>query len=142
MATTIGRHLINAGHQIVFSSSRGSEALVGLVADLGPAVSAGSKQEAAECDVVILATNWADMPEALKGIDWGGRILVDGTNAHMGEKRARLQQSAALPPQPVTSSRSNSMHVFVTGATGHVGSYVIPDLIAAGHEVTGLARLR
>ncbi len=86
MATTIGRHLINAGHQIVFSSSRGSEALVELVADLGPAVSAGSKQEAAECDVVILATNWADMPEALKGIDWGGRILVDGTNAHMGEK--------------------------------------------------------
>jgi nucleoside-diphosphate-sugar epimerase len=32
------------------------------------------------------------------------------------------------------------MHVFVTGGTGHAGSYVIPDLIAAGHEVTGLAR--
>ena len=29
-----------------------------LVADLGPAASAGSKLEAAECDVVILATNW------------------------------------------------------------------------------------
>jgi predicted dinucleotide-binding enzyme len=86
MATTIGRHLINADHQVVLSSSRGPDALAGLVADLGPGARAGTKQEAAECDVVILATNWADVPEALKGIDWGGRILVDGTNAHMDEK--------------------------------------------------------
>ena len=32
------------------------------------------------------------------------------------------------------------MHVFVTGGTGHSGSYIIPELVAAGHEVTGLAR--
>jgi nucleoside-diphosphate-sugar epimerase len=32
------------------------------------------------------------------------------------------------------------MHVLVTGGTGHIGSYIIPELIAAGHEVTGLAR--
>jgi nucleoside-diphosphate-sugar epimerase len=32
------------------------------------------------------------------------------------------------------------MHVFVTGGTGHIGSYIIHELIAAGHEVTGLAR--
>ncbi|CAN7645458.1 SDR family oxidoreductase [Pararhizobium sp. LjRoot238] len=32
------------------------------------------------------------------------------------------------------------MHVFVTGGTGHIGPYIIPELIAAGHEVTGLAR--
>ncbi|MET0936180.1 MAG: SDR family oxidoreductase [Luteibacter sp.] len=32
------------------------------------------------------------------------------------------------------------MHVFVTGGTGHAGTYVIPELIAAGHEVTSLAR--
>ena len=32
------------------------------------------------------------------------------------------------------------MHVFVTGGTGHIGSYIIPDLIAAGHQVTALAR--
>lgn len=32
------------------------------------------------------------------------------------------------------------MHVFVTGGTGHAGSHIIPELIAAGHDVTGLAR--
>jgi nucleoside-diphosphate-sugar epimerase len=32
------------------------------------------------------------------------------------------------------------MHVLVIGGTGHSGSYIVPELLAAGHEVTGLAR--
>jgi 8-hydroxy-5-deazaflavin:NADPH oxidoreductase len=80
---TFGRHLLTAGHTLVVSNSRGPETLAGFVADLGPGAIAGTKQQAADCDIVILATRWVSVADALKGIDWKGRILIDATNAHM-----------------------------------------------------------
>jgi 8-hydroxy-5-deazaflavin:NADPH oxidoreductase len=80
---TMARHLINAGHDIVLSNSRGPETLQELVDELGPHAKAGVKEEAVQSDLVILCVHWRHAQEALKGVAWRGQILVDATNAHV-----------------------------------------------------------
>ncbi len=83
VARTIARHMLTAGHHVVISNSRGPATLAGTVADLGPGATAGTRQEAVDTDLVVLAVNWVDAKRAVDGLDWTGRILVDAINAHV-----------------------------------------------------------
>jgi predicted dinucleotide-binding enzyme len=90
IAQAFARHAIAHGHEVVLSNSRGPASLAGLIGELGPLAVAGTPEDAARADVVLLAVGWPDVPTAVKGLPaWDGRILIDATN-----------HFSAAPPRP------------------------------------------
>jgi predicted dinucleotide-binding enzyme len=73
--------LARAGVDATIANSRGPDSLQDAVRDLGPAIKAGTAQEAARADIVIVAVNWSKLPAALKNLGpWNGRIVIDANN--------------------------------------------------------------
>jgi len=73
--------LLAQGHEIVLSSRSGPGALAGKVTELGRGASAGTVEEAASLDYVLLAVPWKNLEAVLRGLpEWNGRVLIDATN--------------------------------------------------------------
>jgi predicted dinucleotide-binding enzyme len=81
VAQTIAKHVLPFGHRVLLSNTRGPDSLASVVKELGPGAEAGTPQQAAEQDVVVLAVMWPHVEEALSSVsDWKGRVLLDTTN--------------------------------------------------------------
>ena len=81
VAQTIARHLLQFGHTVVLSNSRGPASLAEIVAGLGEGARAGTLQEAADQEAVVLAVTSSRVREVLDPTgDWSGRLLIDATN--------------------------------------------------------------
>ena len=81
VAQTISKHVLPFGHRVLLSNTRGPESLAELVMELGAGAEAGTPQQAAERDIVVLAVMWPHVEAALASIpDWQDRVLVDATN--------------------------------------------------------------
>jgi 8-hydroxy-5-deazaflavin:NADPH oxidoreductase len=84
VAQTIARHVQPHGHKVLLSNTKGPDSLASVVEKLGSGASAGTPQEAASQDLVVLAVGWASVQQTLLAIpDWKGRILVDATNRRL-----------------------------------------------------------
>lgn len=76
------RTLARNGIEATIANSRGPETLAELVTSIGPSIKAGTLQEAAAKDIVLVAVNWSKLPGALAGLpDWNGRIVIDANNS-------------------------------------------------------------
>lgn len=81
VAQAIARHAVRTGSDVVLSNSRGPASLAEVVEALGASARAGTPDEAAASDVVVLAVPWPAVPDALATVsDWTGRTLIDATN--------------------------------------------------------------
>jgi len=74
--------MARAGFEVILSNNHGPESLTATAKKLGGATRAGTREEAAQADVVQLAVPWQQWEAALTNLPpWNGRILIDSTNA-------------------------------------------------------------
>jgi len=86
LAQAFAMRVLKAGHQVRLSNSRGPDSLREIVNRLGPGVMAATKEEAATCEMVLLAVPWDNVPGTLASLPkWNNQILIDGTNPFHGE---------------------------------------------------------
>jgi 8-hydroxy-5-deazaflavin:NADPH oxidoreductase len=85
-AQAFAKQALTAGHKVKLSNSRGPESLREIVSRLGPRAIAATKNEAAACEMVLLAVPWDNVPETLANLPrWKNQILIDGTNPFHGK---------------------------------------------------------
>src|ERR1700747_700150 len=84
-AQAFAKRALKADHKVKLSNSRGPDSLREIVDQLGPGAMAATKEEAAACELVLLAVPWDKVPETLVSLPkWNNQILIDGTNPFHG----------------------------------------------------------
>lgn len=87
-AQAFAKRALKTGHKVKLSNNRGPESLREIVNQLGPGAMAVTKEEAATCEMVLLAVPWDNVPETLASLpEWHNQVLIDGTNPFHGKAR-------------------------------------------------------
>jgi 8-hydroxy-5-deazaflavin:NADPH oxidoreductase len=85
-ARAFAKQALKVGHKVKLSNSHGPDSLREIVSQLGPGATAASREEAAACEMVLLAVPWDNVPQVLASLPkWNNQILIDGTNPFHGK---------------------------------------------------------
>jgi predicted dinucleotide-binding enzyme len=124
-----------AGYEVIVSNSRGPESLADVVKHLGPRAKAGTRQEAAQADIVVLSVNWPHVPAALSDLPaWNGRILIDATNPVL-QPGFRLAELNGSTSSEIVASLAPGARVVKTGNTLLRTVLAADPREAGGHRV-------
>jgi predicted dinucleotide-binding enzyme len=124
LGQAMAKTALRAGRQIVMANSRGPESLASLVSTLGEGASAGTVDDAAGADIVVIAVPWPRVREAVAGLRWDGRIVIDATN-DFDPSDLNGSTSSQVVADLVTGARvvkaANTLGAAVLGSDPHVG---------------------
>ncbi|WP_196807133.1 NADPH-dependent F420 reductase [Candidatus Solirubrobacter pratensis] len=114
--------------------------------ELGDGVSAGTVDEVAGADIVVLAVMWPDVPQAVDRPAWEGRILIDPTNDFdpsdlNGRTSSEVVADLVAPARVVKTANIFAADVLASDprqAGGQRVMFLSGDDADAKHEVGGL----
>lgn len=81
IGSAVARQFARKQINVLIANQGGPESLGGLVNELGSSIVASPVKDALLADVVILAIPFTAIADAVRGVEWGGRIVVDASNA-------------------------------------------------------------
>ena len=149
LGSNAARLLVKSGVSATIANSRGPQSLARLVGELGPSVKAGSVEEAASADIVLVAVRWVDLEKALGGLPaWNDRIVIDGTNPvtfldpDSPDAKDPTNPLAAYGIKAIDLGGKHSSQVFRTFVPGarvvkafnHLDANVLPEPTTSGGQ--------
>jgi 8-hydroxy-5-deazaflavin:NADPH oxidoreductase len=154
VAQAFAIHLLNAGHEVLLSNSRGPSSLKQLVSKLGEGAGAVTMDEAAKAPIVVLAVPWPVVEAVLGKLpDWEGRILIDATNhfllpsKELADLKGRVSSEivSELAPSAKVVKALNTLYASNLARDPKVGNgrrviFVSGDDGSAKGEVSGLLK--
>lgn len=134
VGSAIAAALARAGIEAKIVNRRGPQSLAMLVVGTAPHVTIGTREEVLGADLVFVAVPWTRLGDALGGVDWTGRIVVDCTNA--------LEGPSFKPVNLHGRTSSEAFATYVPGARVVKGfNHILPHLLAGDPRAEGGRRV-
>ncbi|MDP2714550.1 NADPH-dependent F420 reductase [Rheinheimera sp.] len=135
LGSNVARALANQGLAAIIANRSGPESLATLVKELGPTITAGTLQQAAQADIVVVAVPWVAIESLLGSLpDWHNRIVIDGTNPVLF-----LDPDSADAKDPTNPLAAYGIKAIDLG--GKSSSAVVQDLVPGARVVKAFNHL-